>query len=41
MEPIIKVDNVSMLLQPPPARAWKEYLLAMVQGRLQYDGFYA
>ena len=39
MEPIIKVDNVSMCfnLSTEKHESLKEYLLAMVQGRLQYD----
>ena len=43
MEPIIKVDNVSMCfnLSTEKHESLKEYLLAMVQGRLQYDEFYA
>ena len=43
MEPIIKVDNVSMCFNLSTAKheSLKEYLLAMVQGRLQYDEFYA
>ena len=43
MEPIIKVDNVSMCfnLSTQKHESLKEYLLAMVQGRLQYDEFYA
>ena len=43
MEPIIKVDNVSMCfnLCTEKHESLKEYLLAMVQGRLQYDEFYA
>ena len=41
MEPIIKVDNVSMCfnLSTEKHESLKEYLLAMVQGRLQYDEF--
>ena len=43
MEPIIKVDNVSMCfnLSKEKHESLKEYFLAMVQGRLQYDEFYA
>ena len=43
MEPIIKVDNVSMCfnLSTEKHESLKEYLLAMVQGRLKYDEFYA
>ena len=43
MEPIIKVDNVSMCfnLSTEKHESLKEYLLALVQGRLQYDEFYA
>ena len=43
MEPIIQVDNVSMCfnLSTEKHESLKEYLLAMVQGRLQYDEFYA
>ena len=43
MKPIIKVDNVSMCfnLSTEKHESLKEYLLAMVQGRLQYDEFYA
>ena len=43
MEPSIKVDNVSMCfnLATEKHESLKEYLLAMVQGRLQYDEFYA
>ena len=43
MEPIIKVDNVSMCfnLSKENHESLKEYFLAMVQGRLQYDEFYA
>ena len=43
MEPIIKVDNVSMCfnLSTEKHESLKEYFLAMVQGRLQYDEFYA
>ena len=43
MEPSIKVDNVSMCfnLSTEKHESLKEYLLAMVQGRLQYDEFYA
>ena len=43
MEPIIKVDNVSMCfnLSKEKHESLKEYILAMVQGRLQYDEFYA
>ena len=43
MEPIIKVDNVSMCfnLSTEKHESLKEYLLAIVQGRLQYDEFYA
>ena len=39
MEPIIKVDNVSMCfnLSKEKHESLKEYFLAMVQGRLQYD----
>ena len=42
MEPIIKVDNVSMCfnLSREKHESLKEYLLALVQGRLQYDEFY-
>ena len=42
MEPIIKVDNVSMCfnLSKEKHESLKEYFLAMVQGRLQYDEFY-
>ncbi|MCI2046380.1 MAG: ABC transporter ATP-binding protein [Faecalibacterium sp.] len=43
MEPIIKVENVSMCfnLSSEKHESLKEYFLAMVQGRLQYDEFYA
>ena len=43
MEPIIQVDNVSMCfnLSTEKHESLKEYLLAMVQGRLHYDEFYA
>ena len=43
MEPIIKVDNVSMCfnLSKEKHESLKEYFLALVQGRLQYDEFYA
>ena len=43
MEPIIKVDNVSMCfnLSTEKHESLKDYLLAMVQGRLQYDEVYA
>ena len=43
MDHIIKVDNVSMCfnLSTEKHESLKEYLLAMVQGRLQYDEFYA
>ena len=43
MEPIIKVDNVSMCfnLSKEKHESLKEYFLAMVPGRLQYDEFYA
>ena len=39
MEPIIKVDNVSMCfnLSKEKHESLKEYFLAMVQGRLQYE----
>ena len=43
MEPIIRVENVSMCfnLSSEKHESLKEYFLAMVQGRLQYDEFYA
>ena len=43
MEPIIKVDNVSMCfnLSKEKHESLKEYFLAMVQGRPQHDEFYA
>ena len=43
MEPIIKVDNESMCftLSTEKHESLMEYLLAMVQGSLQYDEFYA
>ena len=43
IEPIIKVDYVSMCfnLSKEKHESLKEYFLAMVQGRLQYDEFYA
>lgn len=43
MEPIIKVDNVSMCfnLSTEKHESLKEYFLALVQGRLHYDEFYA
>ena len=43
MEPIVKVQDVSMCfnLSSEKHESLKEYFLAMVQGRLQYDEFYA
>lgn len=43
MEPIIKVDNVSMCfnLSREKHESLKEYLLAMAKGKLQYDEFFA
>ena len=43
MEPIIRIDNVSMCfnLSREKHESLKEYFLAMVQGRLHYDEFYA
>jgi ABC-2 type transport system ATP-binding protein len=43
MEPIIKIEDVSMCfnLSSEKHESLKEYFLAMVQGRLQYDEFYA
>ena len=43
MEPIIKVDNVSMCfnLSKEKHESQKENFLAMEQGRLQYDEIYA
>ena len=43
MDPIIQVDNVSMCfnLSKEKHESLKEYFLAMVQGRLQYDELYA
>lgn len=43
MEPIIKVDDVSMCfnLSTEKHESLKEYFLALVKGRLHYDEFYA
>ena len=43
MEPIVKVQDVSMCfnLSSEKHESLKEYFLDMVQGRLQYDEFYA
>ena len=42
-QPIISIDHVSMRfnLSKEKHESLKEYFLAMVQGRLQYDEFYA
>lgn len=43
MEPIIKIENVSMCfnLASEKHESLKEYFMALVQGRLHYDEFYA
>lgn len=43
MEPIIKVENVSMCfnLSTEKHESLKEYFLALVKGKLHYDEFYA
>ena len=43
MEPMICIENVSMCfnLSSEKHESLKEYFLAMVQGRLHYDEFYA
>ena len=43
MEPIIRVENVSMRfnLASEKQESLKEYFMALIQGRLHYDEFYA
>lgn len=43
MEPIIRIEDVSMCfnLSSEKHESLKEYFLAMIQGRLHYDEFYA